>query len=170
MMDARPSRQGRGGQARRPADGRRALQAHAPAPGGEDVAGQRVQRAEVRFDDVAGCLRVPTGGSSRQTIMIVDGDKIRSRLLSAREAARLMGLPDTYKLPRQYNDAYALCGDGVVVPVVRYLAHFLDRTHPEFAVRPGRRARPRALRGNLKEETSIMEMIPKPEPGRVSPL
>ena len=30
-----------------------------PAPGGEDVAGQRVQRAEVRFDDVAGCLRVP---------------------------------------------------------------------------------------------------------------
>ena len=96
-----------------------------PAPGGEDVAGQRVQRAEVRFDDVAGCLRVPSGGSSRQTIMTVDGDKIRSRLLSSREAARLMGLPDTYKLPRQYNDAYALCGDGVCVHAVRFLAEHL---------------------------------------------
>jgi DNA (cytosine-5)-methyltransferase 1 len=92
-----------------------------PAPGGEDVSGQRVQRAEVRFDDVAGCLRVPVGGSSRQTIMIVDGDKIRSRLLSSREAARLMGLPDSYKLPGHCNDAYALCGDGVVVPVVAFL-------------------------------------------------
>ena len=96
-----------------------------PAPGGEDVAGQRVQRAEVRFDDVAGCLRVPSGGSSRQTILIVDGDKIRSRLLSAREAARLMGLPDSYKLPGHYNDAYALCGDGVCVRVVRFLGENL---------------------------------------------
>lgn len=29
---------------------------------------QKVQRAEVRFDDVAGCLRTPAGGSSRQVI------------------------------------------------------------------------------------------------------
>ena len=28
-----------------------------------DADGKKVQRAEVRFDDVAGCLRVPTGGS-----------------------------------------------------------------------------------------------------------
>ena len=96
-----------------------------PAPGGKDVAGQRVQRAEVRFDDIAGCVRVPSGGSSRQTIIIVDGDKIWSRLLSAREAARLMGLPDSYKLPSHYNDAYALCGDGVAVPVVRFLGENL---------------------------------------------
>ena len=32
-----------------------------------------VQRAEIRFDDVAGCLRTPAGGSSRQTIMVVEG-------------------------------------------------------------------------------------------------
>jgi DNA (cytosine-5)-methyltransferase 1 len=96
-----------------------------PAPGGQDVAGQRVQRAEVRFDDVAGCLRVPAGGSSRQTIMMVDGDKILSRLLSAREAARLMGLPDSYRLPGHYNNAYALCGDGVAVPVVAHLERHL---------------------------------------------
>jgi DNA (cytosine-5)-methyltransferase 1 len=69
-----------------------------------DEDGRRVQRAEIRFDDVAGCLRMPTGGSSRQTIMIVEGDHIRSRLLSPREAARLMGLPDNYKLPANYNE------------------------------------------------------------------
>ena len=81
-----------------------------------------VQRAEVRFDGLSGCLRTPVGGSSRQIIMIVKGNSIRSRLLSPREAARLMGLPETYKLPEKYNDAYHLAGDGLVVPVVRYLA------------------------------------------------
>ncbi|MET0072105.1 MAG: DNA cytosine methyltransferase [Candidatus Thiodiazotropha sp.] len=79
------------------------------------------QRAEVRFD-VSGCLRTPAGGSSRQTIIVVDGNKVRTRLLSPREAARLMGLQDSYKLPSKYNDAYHLAGDGLVVPVVRYLA------------------------------------------------
>ena len=83
---------------------------------------EKVQRAEVRFDDIAGCLRTSTGGSSRQLILVVKGDKVRSRLLSSREAARLMGLPDEYKLPASYNEAYHLAGDGVVVPVVRFLA------------------------------------------------
>lgn len=81
-----------------------------------------MQRAEVRFDGVSGCLRTPGGGSSRQTIIIVDGSVIRSRLLSPREAARLMGLKDSYLLPSRYNDAYHLAGDGVVVPVVSHLA------------------------------------------------
>jgi DNA (cytosine-5)-methyltransferase 1 len=36
-----------------------------------DGAGNKVQRAEVRFDDVAGCLRTPAGGSSRQFLMVV---------------------------------------------------------------------------------------------------
>lgn len=87
--------------------------------------GIKVQRAEIRFDDVAGCLRTPAGGSSRQLIMVVDGQSIRSRLISARETARLMGLPDSYKLPAKYNQAYHLTGDGVVVPVVRHLARHL---------------------------------------------
>src|SRR5690606_776332 len=84
--------------------------------------GNRVQRAEVRFDDIAGCLRTPAGGSSRQLIMVVDGLRIRSRLISSRETARLMGLPDTYRLPSRYNEAYHLTGDGVAVPVVQHLA------------------------------------------------
>ena len=64
-----------------------------------DGNGGRIQRAEIRFDKIAGCLRTPLGGSSRQSIMIVDGTDIRSRLLSPREASRLMGLPDDYELP-----------------------------------------------------------------------
>ena len=52
---------------------------------------------------------------------------MRSRLLAPREAARLMGLPETYKLPENYNEAYHLAGDGVAVPVVRFLAaHLLE--------------------------------------------
>lgn len=91
----------------------------------KDEHGGKIQRAEVRFDEVAGCLRTPAGGSSRQTIMVVDGQSVRTRLLSPREAARLMGLPDNYKLPVNYNDAYHLAGDGVVVPVVRHIAEHL---------------------------------------------
>ena len=92
-----------------------------------DDNGGRTQRAEIRFDNIAGCLRTPVGGSSRQTIMIVDGPEVCSRLLSPREASRLMGLSDDYKLPEKYNDAYYLAGDGLVVPVVRHLAaHVLE--------------------------------------------
>ncbi len=90
-----------------------------------DEDGIKRQRAEVRFDDIAGCLRTPSGGSSRQTILVVEGKKVRSRLLSPREAARLMGLSDEYRLPARYNDAYHVCGDGVCVPVVRHLAQHL---------------------------------------------
>ena len=92
-----------------------------------DKYGVSRQRAEVRFDEVAGCLRTPVGGSSRQTILVVEGKSVRSRLLSPREAARLMGLHDSYVLPERYNDAYHVCGDGVCVPVVRHIAeHILE--------------------------------------------
>jgi DNA (cytosine-5)-methyltransferase 1 len=87
-----------------------------------DGNGVKRQRAEVRFDGMAGCLRTPGGGSSRQTIFVVENGCIRSRLLSSREAARLMGLPDSYRMPSRYNEAYHLAGDGVCVGVVRFLA------------------------------------------------
>jgi DNA (cytosine-5)-methyltransferase 1 len=80
------------------------------------------QRAEVRFDGVAGCLRTPAGGSSRQTVIVVEGQRVRSRLLSGREAARLMGVPEDYPIPASANDACHLFGDGVAAPVVRYLS------------------------------------------------
>jgi DNA (cytosine-5)-methyltransferase 1 len=90
-----------------------------------DENGVKVQRAEVRFDDVAGCLRTPAGGSSRQVIIVVDGPKVRSRLISSRETARLMGLDEDYQLPTNYNEAYHLTGDGVAVHVVRHLAQHI---------------------------------------------
>ncbi len=92
-----------------------------------DEKGDKAQRAEVRFDGLAGCLRTPGGGSSRQFIMVVDGALVRTRLLSGREAARLMGLPDDYILPVRYNEAYHLLGDGLAVSAVRFLReHLLD--------------------------------------------
>jgi DNA (cytosine-5)-methyltransferase 1 len=87
--------------------------------------GRRVQRAEVRFDGLAGCLRTPRGGSSRQAIVVVEDGRVRSRLLSAHEAARLMGLPETYVLPKATTNALHVAGDGVAVPVVRWLAQEL---------------------------------------------
>ncbi|HEY9217305.1 MAG TPA: DNA cytosine methyltransferase, partial [Phenylobacterium sp.] len=87
--------------------------------------GVRVQRAEVRFDGMCGCLRTPRGGSSRQTLIVVEAGQVRSRLISAREAARLMGLPDTYALPKGLNAALHVAGDGVAVPAVRWLAHHI---------------------------------------------
>jgi DNA (cytosine-5)-methyltransferase 1 len=101
-----------------------------------DAAGGRVQRAEVRFD-VAGCLRTPGGGSSRQTLLVVEGGQVRSRLMSARETARLMGLPDSYRLPDSYSAACHLTGDGVAVPVVRHLAQWL--IEPLLAAQAGLR-------------------------------
>lgn len=89
--------------------------------------GSKIQRAEVRFDGIAGCLRTPVGGSSRQTVFIVRGSTIKSRLLSPREAARLMGVPEDYPTPQNYNEAYHLFGDGLAVPVVRWLERHLLR-------------------------------------------
>jgi DNA (cytosine-5)-methyltransferase 1 len=82
---------------------------------------------ELRFDGMAGCLRTAEGGSSRQVIVLKRGKRIDTRLLTVREAARLMGAPDSYKLPGSYNDAYTAMGDAVAVPVARYLARHLLR-------------------------------------------
>jgi DNA (cytosine-5)-methyltransferase 1 len=87
--------------------------------------GAKIQRAEARFDDLAGCLRTPAGGSSRQILLLVEDGRLRSRLISARETARLMGLPEDYALPQNYADAYHLTGDGVVVGAVCHLAAHL---------------------------------------------
>jgi len=89
------------------------------------VSGAKVQRAELRLDGLAGCLRTPSGGSSRQFLLIADGETIRSRRLTAREGARLMGLDDSYRLPKGETEAFHLVGDGVAAPVVRFLAEQL---------------------------------------------
>lgn len=94
------------------------------------------QRAEVRFDGVAGCLRTSSGGSSRQTVVVVEEGEVRTRLLASREAARLMGLPDRFWLPDRYNDAYHAMGDGVAVPVVSWLGKHLLTPLAEKLTKP----------------------------------
>jgi DNA (cytosine-5)-methyltransferase 1 len=93
--------------------------------------GRSQQRAEVRFDGLAGCLRTARGGSSRQTVVVIDpafeDAGLRTRLMSPREAARLMGLGDDYILPKGAAAALTLVGDGVAVPVVAFLERHLLR-------------------------------------------
>jgi DNA (cytosine-5)-methyltransferase 1 len=79
-------------------------------------------RFEARFDGLSGCIRTPAGGSSRQVVLAIDGGRVRSRLMSSREAARAMGLPEEYCLPARDTAALKLIGDGVSPPVVRWLA------------------------------------------------
>jgi DNA (cytosine-5)-methyltransferase 1 len=84
-------------------------------------AGVKASFAEVRFDGVAGCLRTPSGGSSRQFLLFVDGPNLKVRSLNAREAMRLMGVPDSYQLPKSQLAGLKIAGDGVAVPVVDWL-------------------------------------------------
>ena len=90
-----------------------------------DARGDKKQRLELRFDGIAGCLRTPRGGSSRQLVVIVESGEVRTRLLTVRECARLMGVPETFEIPGSYNDGYAAMGDAVAVPVVRWLTEHL---------------------------------------------
>lgn len=85
--------------------------------------GKNVQRTEIAFGPVLGCLRTPKGGASRPRIIYVVGDQVRTRLVTPREAARLMGLDESYILPEAYSRAFKVLGDGVVVPLVRFLAN-----------------------------------------------
>ncbi|CAN5177847.1 DNA cytosine methyltransferase [soil metagenome] len=88
-------------------------------------AGAKVQRLEVRLDGLAGCLRTPSGGSSRQYVLVCDGGRVRARRMTGREAARLMGVPEDYVLPSSESGALTLMGDAVATPVVRALTEQL---------------------------------------------
>jgi DNA (cytosine-5)-methyltransferase 1 len=97
--------------------------------------GRRTQTVEIRQGGVANALKVVRkGGSSHQFLFIVRGDEVSARAIDSREAARLMGLPDSYVLPRDPIAALDLCGDGVVVPVVRFLVERV--IEPLLANRP----------------------------------
>ena len=88
-------------------------------------AGVKVQRLEVRLDGLAGCLRTPSGGSSRQYVLACEAGQVRARRMTGREAARLMGVPDDYRLPGSESGALTLMGDAVATPVVQALTEQL---------------------------------------------
>lgn len=80
------------------------------------------QRAELRKDGIAGCLRTARGGSSRQMLVRVGQGTIRMRLMTPREYARLQGVPDNYPIPSQINQALTGFGDAVCVPAISWIA------------------------------------------------
>jgi len=80
------------------------------------------QCLELRFDGLAGCLRTPEGGSSKQFLIVKRDGQLHARLLTPREAARLMGAPDTYILPQTNNDGYKAMGDAVAMPVASFIS------------------------------------------------
>jgi DNA (cytosine-5)-methyltransferase 1 len=84
--------------------------------------GGNIQRAEIAFGPTLGCLRTARGGASRPRIIVAEEGRVRTRLLSRREAADLMGLDKGFVLPAFETHALQLLGDGVAVPVVRFLA------------------------------------------------
>ncbi|VAW99516.1 hypothetical protein MNBD_GAMMA19-693 [hydrothermal vent metagenome] len=79
--------------------------------------------AELRTDGVAGCLRTPRGGSSKQILIRAGYDGWRVRLLTSREYARLQGVRDDFILPENANKGYFAMGDAVCVPVIQYLSN-----------------------------------------------
>jgi DNA (cytosine-5)-methyltransferase 1 len=91
---------------------------------------RRVRRgksmAELRTDGIAGCLRTPRGGSGRQILFKAGQGRRQVRLLTARECARLQGVPDSYEIKVPLNQALFGFGDAVCVPAVEWLArHYL---------------------------------------------
>jgi DNA (cytosine-5)-methyltransferase 1 len=78
-------------------------------------------RSEIRTDGLAGCLRTPRGGSSKQIVFTAGAGKIRMRWMSPREYARLQGCPD-YPIEVTRNEALWGFGDAVCVPVIGWIA------------------------------------------------
>ena len=87
---------------------------------------------EARFDDMAGCLRTPKGGSARQILLMAGGGRIRARHLTPLECARLMGAPD-FVISGSATESLFGFGDAVCVPVVTWIAeHYLEAIMPSL--------------------------------------
>lgn len=88
--------------------------------------------AELRRDGLAGCLRTPKGGSSRQILVAVIDGEVRARLLNGREYGRLQGVPDTFKISSDETQACFGFGDAVCVPAVTWIGkNVLNRVYLE---------------------------------------
>lgn len=77
---------------------------------------------EIRQDNIAGCLRTASGGSSRQALIITHGNDRTVRWLHSREYAALMGTPDYKHGKISETQAINGYGDAVVAPVVTWIA------------------------------------------------
>lgn len=78
-------------------------------------------KSEIRTDGLAGCLRTPRGGSSKQIVFVAGKGRIRMRWMTPREYARLQGCPE-FPIVVERNDALFGFGDAVCVPVINWIA------------------------------------------------
>lgn len=81
-----------------------------------------LQRAEVRHDDLAGCLRTAVGGNGKQFLIKVGNSKIKMRAMTPREYARLQGVPDHFPIVAEGVQALTGFGDAVCVPAITWIA------------------------------------------------
>jgi DNA (cytosine-5)-methyltransferase 1 len=81
-----------------------------------------MQRAEVRDDDLSGCLRTAVGGSGKQFLIQVGKGHIKMRAMTPREYARLQGVPDSYEFLTNGVQALTGFGDAVCVPAISWIA------------------------------------------------
>jgi DNA (cytosine-5)-methyltransferase 1 len=95
---------------------------------------QGVTRAELRTDGIAGCLRTPKGGSAKQILVQAGYGQVKTRHLTPRECARLMGA-DNFELSNiPLNQALFGFGDAVCVPAITWIAtNYLDPLVEELA-------------------------------------
>jgi DNA (cytosine-5)-methyltransferase 1 len=58
-------------------------------------------------------------------VLISQGKQDRPRRLTPRECARLMGFPDTFRIPVSDTQGYRQFGNSVIVPVIREVARIM---------------------------------------------
>jgi DNA (cytosine-5)-methyltransferase 1 len=80
------------------------------------------QRAEVRDDDLSGCLRTAIGGSGKQFLIRAGKGNVKIRAMTPREYARLQGVPDEYPITVNGVQALTGFGDAVCVPAISWIA------------------------------------------------
>ena len=86
------------------------------------------QRAEVRHDDIAGCLRTAAGGSGKQFLVKAGQGHIKMRAMTPREYARLQGVPERFPIVVNGVQALTGFGDAVCVPLITWIGqHVLNR-------------------------------------------
>jgi len=81
-----------------------------------------VPRWELRSDEISGCLRTSSGGSSKQAVIALGLGDVRIRWMTPREYASLMGAPTFPIDGLKEHHAYSGFGDAVCAPVVEWLS------------------------------------------------
>ncbi|RQH08490.1 DNA (cytosine-5-)-methyltransferase [Paraburkholderia dinghuensis] len=101
-------------------------------------------------------------------ILVHQGEGLRPRRLTPRECARLMGFPDTFRIPVSDTQAYRQFGNSVVMPVMREVARTmmphldaaLAKAGPKVQAKSGAVRKPAAKAG----KAGATSRAPRTEP------